>query len=495
MNDLKVLAVASEIYPLVKTGGLADVAGALPSALGPLGITVKTLTPGYPGVLAAIEERTVLHRFADQFGGAATLLAAQAKGLDLLVLDAPHLYQRPGNPYLGADGKDWPDNAQRFAALSHVAAQIAHGLVPAFMPDLLHAHDWQAALAPAYLRFGPPCATKSILTIHNLAFQGWFPATIFATLKLPAPAFAIDGVEYYGGVGYLKAGLQCADAITTVSPTYAREICTPDGGMGLDGLLRLRRDALTGIVNGIDTTVWDPAADSRIAATYDAKRLGRRAVNRQAIEKRFGLEPSADLLYCIVSRLTGQKGMDLVIESIDALVQTGARLALLGSGDAALETGFSAAAKSNPGRIGVVLGYDETLSHLLQAGSDAILVPSRFEPCGLTQLYGLRYGCVPVVSRVGGLADTIIDANDAAIAAGVASGVQFVPVDQPAFLSALTRTASLFRDRKTWRDMQRRGMRADVSWQRSAGQYAALFRAVCANASPAHANERQRANA
>lgn len=495
MSALKVLAAASEIYPLVKTGGLADVVGALPGALAPHGIEVRTLLPGYPAVLAALGGRRVVHRYAGLFGGDATLVTGQARGIDLFVLDAPHLYARPGNPYLGSDGKDWPDNAQRFAAFGYVAADVCRGVAPDFRPDVLHVHDWQAALAPAYLKYGKPDATRSIITIHNLAFQGRFPAAIFGELKLPPKAYAIDGVEYYGGVGYLKGGLQYADAITTVSPTYAREICTPEGGMGLDGLLRARQNVLTGIVNGIDTGVWDPATDTHVAATYDAKRLSRRMANRRAIEQRFGLAPSDDLLYCIVSRLTGQKGMDLVIESLDTLLQTGARLALLGSGDSALETAFTSVAKRHAGRVGVVLGYDEALSHLLQAGSDAILIPSRFEPCGLTQLYGLRYGCVPVVSRVGGLADTIIDANDAALSAGVASGLQFSPVDRASFEGALVRTAGLFRDQKLWRDMQRRGMRADVSWQRSAGQYAALFRALCAErTTPAAAAEKQRAS-
>jgi starch synthase len=494
MSALKVLAAASEIYPLVKTGGLADVVGALPGALAPHGIMVRTLIPGYPAVLSALEGRKVLHRYGGLFGAEATLSAGQTKGIDLFVLDAPHLYARPGNPYLGPDGKDWPDNAPRFAALGFVAADVCRGMAPDFLPDVLHVHDWQAALAPAYLKYGKPCATKSVITVHNLAFQGRFPTAVFDELKLPPNAYAIDGVEYYGGVGYLKGGLQCADAITTVSPTYAREICTPAGGMGLDGLLRVRQSVLKGIVNGIDTSVWDPATDAHIAATYDAKRLSRRAPNRRAIERRFGLAPSDDLLYCVVSRLTGQKGMDLVIETIDMLVQTGARLALLGSGDSALQTAFSSVAKRLAGRVGVVLGYDEALSHLLQAGSDAILIPSRFEPCGLTQLYGLHYGCVPVVSRVGGLADTVIDANDAALSAGVASGIQFSPVDRPSFESALMRTAALFRDEKLWREMQRRGMRADVSWQRSAYQYAALFRELCGEqAIPAAAQVEQRA--
>jgi starch synthase len=492
MNGLKVLAAASEIYPLVKTGGLADVVGALPAALAPHAIAVRTLVPGYPAVVSALERGKAVHSYDGLFGGAATLLAGRAKGIDLLVLDAPHLYARPGNPYLGPDGKDWPDSARRFAALGYAAADICRGIVPAFLPDVLHVHDWQAALAPAYLRYGKPCATRSVMTIHNLAFQGRFPAAIFDELKLPPRAYAIDGVEYYGGVGYLKGGLQCADAITTVSPSYAREICTQEGGMGLDGLLRMRRDALQGIVNGIDATAWNPAADGHIAAAYDAKRLSRRAVNKRAIEQRFGLIQSDDLLYCIVSRLTAQKGVDLVVESIEMLVRTGARLALLGSGDTAIEAAIASVAKRHAGRVGAVFGYDEVLSHLLQAGSDAILIPSRFEPCGLTQLYGLRYGCVPIVSRVGGLADTIVDANDAALSAGVASGVQFSPVDRQSFEDALLRTAGLFRNRKVWREMQRRGMRADVSWQRSAGQYAALFRGLCDGPASATVEDKQR---
>ena len=492
MSGLKVLAAASEIYPLVKTGGLADVVGALPAALAPHGIALRTLVPGYPAILPALKGERAVHRYERLFGGAATLLAGRAKGIDLLVLDAPHLYARPGNPYLGPDGKDWPDSSRRFAALGYVAADVCRGTVREFVPDVLHAHDWQAALAPAYLRYGKPCRARSMMTIHNLAFQGIFPATIFDELKLPPRAHAIDGVEYYGGVGYLKGGLQCADAITTVSPTYAREICTPEGGMGLDGLLRVRRNALRGIVNGIDTTVWDPATDAHIAATYDARRLNRRTINKRAVEQRFSLLQSDDLLFCMVSRLTAQKGVDLVIDSIDMLVQTGARLALLGSGDPALEAALASIAKRYAGRVGAVFGYDEALSHLLQAGSDAILIPSRFEPCGLTQLYALRYGCVPVVSRVGGLADTIVDANDAALSAGVASGVQFSPVDRPSFEDALMRTAGLFSDRKLWREMQRRGMRADVSWQRSAGQYAALFRDLCDGRGSSEVDEKQR---
>ncbi len=473
---MKILSVASEVFPLVKTGGLADVAGALPAALGKQGVKVITLMPGYPAVLKALENYEIVYTSDTLFGGAARLLWGKAKGLDLFVLDAPHLYDRPGNPYVGPDGKDWPDNSKRFAALAGIAAEIGRGLVADFVPDIIHCHDWQAGLVPAYVRYGG--GPKTIMTVHNLAFQGHFPASIFGTLGLPAAAFSIDGVEYFGGVGFLKAGLQCSDAITTVSPTYAREIMTVEDGMGLDGLLRARSHVVHGIVNGIDTDIWNPADDAAIAQIYTAKDLAKRAANKRAIEKRFGLESGNGLLYCIVSRLTLQKGMDLVASAVPKLMELGGRLAILGSGDAALEGSLKAAMASYPGRVGIATSYDEPLSHLLQAGSDAILIPSRFEPCGLTQLYGLRYGCVPVVARVGGLADTVVDANDAALSAHAATGVQFSPVTQEALEHALERTSALYADKSVWASLQQAGMKSDVSWTRSAARYAELYRAV-----------------
>jgi starch synthase len=473
---MKVLSVASEVFPLVKTGGLADVAGALPAALAKLGVDVKTLMPGYPAVMKALDTYEVVHTSDSLFGGAARLLWGKAKGLDLFVLDAPHLYDRSGNPYLGPDGKDWPDNSKRYAALSLMAAEVGRGAVADFVPDIIHCHDWQAGLVPAYVRYGG--GPKTVMTVHNLAFQGHYPASIFGTLGLPPAAFSIEGVEYFGGVGYLKAGLQCADAITTVSPTYAREILTVEDGMGLDGLLRARSHVVHGIVNGIDTDVWDPSGDAHAAQRYTAKHLNNRAVNKAAIEKRFGLEAGDGVLYCIVSRLTLQKGMDLVAAALPTVLENGGRLAILGSGDIALEASLKEATVRYPGRVGITTTYDEPLSHLLQAGSDAILIPSRFEPCGLTQLYGLHYGCIPVVSRVGGLADTIIDANDAALSAGVASGIQFAPVTQDALEHALRRTAALYADKAAWASMQQAGMKADVSWTRSAARYADLYRSL-----------------
>jgi len=470
---VRVLAVASECFPLVKTGGLADVVGALPAALAGHGVAVTTLLPGYPAVRAALAGGQEIAALPE-----GRLVAGRTAGLDLVALDAPALFDRPGNPYRGPDGTDWADNALRFAALARAAATVASGgtMLPRF--DLAHAHDWQAGLVPAYLAFAPGLRVPSVLSVHNLAFQGRFGPDIFPALGLPPEAFAIAGVEYYGGVGFLKAGLHYADRITTVSPTYAREIATPEGGMGLDGLIRARGDRVSGIVNGIDTEVWSPDTDGALVRRYGVGTLPFRADNRAAIEATFGIAAGAGPLFAVVSRLTWQKGIDLLAEALPALTAAGGSLALLGTGDAALEGAFLAAAEAHPGRVGVRIGFDEALSHLMFGGADAILVPSRFEPCGLTQLYGLRYGCVPVVSRVGGLADTVIDANAAALEAGVATGLQFSPVTAAALGAAIARAAGLFADREAWASMQRAGMRTDLSWSRRAGAYAAVFRAA-----------------
>ena len=473
---MEVLSVTSEIYPLIKTGGLADVTGALPLALQKHGVTMRTLVPGYPVVVQALENATTVHDFKTLMGGAATLLSGKAKGLDVFVLDAPHLFDRPGNPYLGPDGKDWPDNAQRYAALSQVAADLSRGALCNYKADILHLHDWQSALAAVYVKYrGGP---KTIVTVHNIAFQGQFPPAYFGILDLPPQAFAIDGLEFYGNVGYLKGGLSCASAITTVSPTYANEICTSAYGMGLEGLLQSRRAQLIGIVNGIDTQVWNPETDSTLSAHYSAKDFSNRQINKREIEKRFKLEKGEGIIHGVVSRLTWQKGMDIFASLLDWLVGSGARLAVVGTGEEAIETAFKAAALRHPGRIGVVTAYDEELSHLVQGGCDTMLVPSRFEPCGLTQLYGLRYGCVPVVARTGGLADTIIDSNDAALAAGVATGIQFSPVDGPSLQNALARTANLYSKKALWKTIQARGMGADVSWDHSAAAYVDLYKSL-----------------
>lgn len=472
---IDVLSVTSEIYPLVKTGGLADVAGALPRALAAHDIAMRSLVPGYPQVMAALGKGRVVARFDDLFGDAAQLIAARVEGLDLIVIDAPHLYDRAGGIYVDETGEDWADNWARYAALGWVAAELARGLVEGYRPRIVHAHDWQGAMAAAYVAFGGDSTTKVALTIHNIAFQGQFGADIFPHLRLPQAAFDMTGVEYYGGVGFLKGGLRCAHAVTTVSPTYALEIQTPEYGMGLEGLLVERSADLYGILNGIDVEAWNPRTDAALAANYAAASTGKRQVNALALAERFGLEMDGGPLFGLVSRLTWQKGIDIVADNVDWLVSLGGRLAVLGSGDAGLEDAMAQAAARHPGRVGFVKGYDENLSHLMQGGADVMLVPSRFEPCGLTQLYGLRYGAVPLVSRVGGLADTVIDANEAAVEAGVATGIQFSPVDGPSLGEAIRRTVSLFHRPAVWSRMQRKGMKTDVSWDRSAEKYAGLY--------------------
>jgi starch synthase len=472
---MKVLSVASEVFPLIKTGGLADVVGALPAALKPLGVAMRVLVPGYPAVMKALPAGKAVHSYADLFGGPARVVLGEVSGMEVMALDAPHLYDRPGNPYVGPDGKDWPDNALRFAALSTAAADIGRGALKTWAPDVLHLHDWQAALAAVDVRHrGGP---RTIVTVHNIAFQGQFSASVFPRLGLPAAAYSIEGLEYYGNVGFLKGGLANADMITTVSPTYAREICTPEFGMGLDGLLRARRHNTTGIVNGIDTAVWNPANDPALAATYSTKTLFKRKDNKREVEKRFGLEPGDGILHGVVSRLTWQKGLDILANLLDWLVASGGRLAVVGTGEPGIESTFAAAAQRHKGRIAIIAKYDEGLSHLVQGGADTMLVPSRFEPCGLTQLYGLRYGCVPVVARTGGLADTVIDANEAALSAGVATGFQFSPVDEPSLQNALQRAGQLFDTSPAeWTKLQSNGMSADVSWERSAAHYAGLYK-------------------
>lgn len=472
-----VLSVASEVFPLVKTGGLADVAGALPLALDRIGVPVRTLMPAYPAVLAQVADAEAVADLPDLFGGSARVLAASESGLDLLLLDAPHLFDRPGGPYIGANGYDHPDNWARFAALGRAAALIGTGAVAGYRPDIVHAHDWQAALAPVYLAFEAE-RPRTVVTIHNLAFQGSFPYSVFGELGLPEEAWSLDGVEYYGAVGFLKGGLHAADMITTVSPNYAAEILHAEGGMGLDGLLRGRADRLTGIVNGIDVDVWDPDTDPHIEANFTRDDLFRRRINKRALEREFALEESDDPILAVVSRLTLQKGLDLLADACDDIVALGCRLVVVGSGDRLLEGAFLAAAARHPGRMGVRIGYDEVLSHRVQAGADALLVPSRFEPCGLTQLYALRYGCLPVVSRVGGLADTVIDANVAAQAAGAATGIVFAPVTREALMDAVIRLKRLYADPAVWRDIQRAAMSGDVSWTASARRYADLYKSL-----------------
>ena len=489
---MKVLLVTPECYPLVKTGGLADVAGALPGALAPFGVEARVLLPAYPGVRERLVQARKVTALPGLFGGDGALVAGTtAGGVQVWLVDAPHLFHRTGGgPYLGPDGADWPDNHLRFAALSWVGAQLALGrLGLKWEPDLVHLHDWQAALTSAYLHYDPALAAgtatrpATVLTIHNLAFQGLFDGAVTTALGLPATAMDVNGLEYWGHLSFLKAGVLWADHLSTVSPTYAREIVTPAHGMGFDGLLRARAHQLTGIVNGIDDTVWDPATDTQLAppySTFSTRRLHAKASSKAALQRELGLEERADLpLLCVVSRLSHQKGLDLLLQAWPRVARR-AQLAVLGTGEPGLEDGFRHLAVHHPGSVATVIGFDEGLSHRLQGGSDGIVVPSRFEPCGLTQLYGLRYGTLPVVARVGGLADTVIDANEAALRDGVATGFQFSPVEAGPLGVALERLCDLFADQPAWQKVQKRAMTREVGWPVAAAQYHALFERLVA---------------
>ncbi len=467
----RVLSVASECVPLIKTGGLADVVGALPRALAAVGWEMRVLLPAYRSLRPSLEKMDELWADPDLFGGAARVMAGAVAGIEVLLLDAPHLYDREGGPYSGPHG-DWFDNARRFASLSWAGAKIARdGLRDGWKPDVLHAHDWQAGLAPAYLRYAGTGGVASIFTIHNIAFQGWAPATSLGELRLPPEQFYPAALEYYGGLSSLKAGLITADRITTVSPSYAAELLRPEFGMGLQGVIATRTDVVSGILNGVDTAVWSPEAEP---LPYSAKSMKGKAANRAALCAEFGLDVPGPLAI-LVSRLTDQKGIDLLAGTIPDFIAGGGGLIVLGSGDPVLEAAMAGLQARFGARVAVRIGYDEALSHRLFAGGDVVLVPSRFEPCGLTQLYGLRYGTVPVVSAVGGLADTVIHASPAALAAGVATGIVFHPVDGVALGQALRGVLALYADSKAWKKVQANAMAQDVGWGASAAAYADLY--------------------
>ena len=478
-RPLRVLHAAAELYPWVKTGGLGDVIAALPPALVACGIDARLVLPGFTALLDALDLGQSI-RLPTPFAAERIRIAravVPGSGVEAYIIDHPAFYDRPGSPYQRPDGGDWPDNHRRFALLGWVAAALAQGADAHWRPDILHCHDWHAGLAPAYLR-AAGAAVPSVFTVHNLAYQGFFPAAFFPDLALPTSFFAVDGVEFYGGLAFLKAGLFYADHLTTVSPTYAREIQTPDFGMNFDGLLRSRTGVLSGILNGVDPRVWSPESDAVLPRHYgpDDAPAGKAAA-KAALEQRFGLaaEPDAPL-FGAITRLTWQKGFDLALAALPGVIALDGRLVLLGSGDADLEAGFLAAAEAYRGRAGVMLGYDEPLSRLIVAGSDAILVPSRFEPCGLTQLYALRYGALPVVRRTGGLADTVVDANAMTLADGSATGFAFDEGTPQGLLGAVRRTIELYRDRSGWYRAMRRAMTRDFSWAAAARDYCGIYR-------------------
>ena len=445
---MRVLFVTPECTPLAKAGGLGDVSAALPPALRALGLEVDVLLPGYAQVLRQIGDATEVARFSEL-----GLDCRVLKNNQFLVLDCAPLYQREGI-YQDPGGQDWPDNALRFGLLSKVAARLAAGY------DVVHCNDWPAALMPVFSQ------KPSLLTVHNLAFQGNFERSWLARLGLPAESFSMHQLEFHGRVSFLKGGLVHAGAINTVSPTYAREIQTGEFGCGLDGLLRERHAVLSGILNGIDTDAWNPASDPHLAQPYDASCLDRKASNKRALQRRLNLEPSDELLIGLVGRLTHQKGIDLVAAAAHELAALPAQLAVLGQGERSLEGALAAAAARHPGRIALATGFDEELAHLIEGGADVFLMPSRFEPCGLNQMYSQRYGTPPVARATGGLVDTIADGE---------TGFLFERAESSALAAAVRRAAAVWREPARWREVQRAGMGRDFSWRAAARQYAQLY--------------------
>jgi len=470
----RVLSVASECVPFVKTGGLADVVGALPAALAPFGWQMRVMLPGYRALRHRVAHWAEVWYEGNLWGGEGRVLSGNLDGIDLMVLDAPHLYDREGSPY-GAHsgpGGDWWDNPQRFAALSWVAAKIArHGAGDGWKPDVLHGHDWHAGFAPAYLAYGGKGDVGSVMTIHNIAFQGWAGAGQIDDLRLPRAQFHPGELEYYGNLSSLKAGLNTCDRITAVSPTYASDLVRQESGLGLEGVIRARSSIVSGILNGVDTGIWSPELEP---IPYSAADMSGKTINRANLCAEFNVDVPGPLAI-VVSRMTDQKGIDLLPQVMPEFIANGGGVIILGSGDGNLERQMHDLAWSFPGRVGLRIGYDEPMSHKLFAGADAVLVPSRFEPCGLTQMYGLRYGTLPVVSAVGGLADTVITANPAALSAGVATGITFHPTDVPAFTIALRQLTALYWDKPMWAKVQQRAMAQDVSWTASAAKYVALY--------------------
>ena len=482
----KILFVVSEAYPLVKTGGLGDVVYSLPHALHARGADIRLVLPGYRALLRQLDQVRFLGwldvRGAEGIVSARILETRHPDfAFPLWVVDCPRLFDRPGNPYVSAIGQDWPDNAERFAVFARVAALLAQdALDTGWQPEVVHAHDWQTGLVAAFLA-DRPVRPKTVFTIHNLAYGGHFSHTDFVRLQLPSHWWSPEGVEFHGGFSMLKAGIVYADAVTTVSPTYAAEICTPEFGYGLDGLLLSRQHKLHGILNGIDTKIWNPSTDTHLPAHYSAGRIlpGKRR-NKQALIERFLPQAENAALQApllgLVGRLVEQKGIDWVLAAIPVLLaETDARFVLLGSGQTAYEQKLARLAKQHPERVFVEIGYDEPLAHQIEAGADIFMMPSRFEPCGLNQMYSLLYGTPPIVYKTGGLADTVVDANATTLKDATANGFVFDTPDVASFLDTIRRALALYYKPAQWRKLQQTGMRQSFGWADSADQYLSLY--------------------
>jgi len=483
---MRVLFASSEIYPLAKTGGLADVSAALPIALAGLGVDVRLVMPGYPEALDTAADVKVE---AQCNGGAPTrVLSARLpdSGLPVWLVDCPALFKRGGGLYQNPEGEDWHDNHQRFSLLARVAAKIAAGKVTAdWRADVVHANDWHTGLLPLLLKTGGDAQPATLFTVHNLAFQGLFPAGAMAELRLPDALFTTDGLEFHGRISFLKAGIRYSDRFNTVSPAYAREILTPEFGCGLDGLLNDRAGDLSGILNGIDCAVWNPASDPYLPARFDAHDMAGKHICKADLQRALGLdvEPETPLVVW-ASRLAHQKMADTALETLPALLERDVQFALIGEGEAAYEQGFAELAQAHPGRMAVHIGYEEATAHRFYAAGDILLHPSRFEPCGLTPQYAMRYGTIPIVTGVGGLTDTVRDADEHAIRAGSATGFIFEEQNAPAMLACLERALAAYAQPVTWRRLQRQAMSQDFGWQASAARYLALYRELAPLAPP-----------
>lgn len=486
---MRVLQVSAEIFPLLKTGGLADIAGALPPALLAQGCDVRVLLPGFPAIMAGLKDPVKVGGFGTPWGesvevlfGALPAVSQGPHTVYAYVLQAPGLYDRPGNPYEDAQKRPYGDNHRRFAALGWAGAHLAHGLDPLWRADLVHSHDWHAALTPACLAVwnaGVGPRVPSVYTIHNLAYQGVFWPQNFGDLGLPGHVFSVQGMEYFGQISFMKAGLSYASHITTVSPSYAREIQTPEQGCGLDGLLRRRSGQLSGILNAVDDSVWNPATDKLLPHNYDVKNINGKARSKAALQAEHGLKVDADApLFTVVSRLTEQKGLPLVLAAVDDITSRGGQLLVLGNGDTALEQAFAQKAKDLPAQVAFCMGYDEDLAHRIFAGSDVTLVPSRFEPCGLTQMYGMKYGSLPLVRRVGGLADTVTDTDLETLDNQSATGFVFNHFDVEDYRRAIRRAFALYRRKADWNRVRQTGMRIAFDWASAAQQYTNLYKSL-----------------
>jgi len=482
---LRVLFATSEVFPLIKTGGLADVSGSLPTALQNLGVDIRILMPGYPAVLnkltnlqaiATFDNLPVIHNAALMMG---TIAETQVK---VMVIKSAHLYEREGGPYADANGLEWLDNPVRFGILSKVAAILSgpNSPITDWQPDIVHCNDWQTGLTPAYMKLVEHSQAKSIISLHNMAFQGCYAPGWLSTLALPSTNFTIEGFEYHGQLSFLKAGIFYANAVTTVSPSYAKEIQTAAFGFGLEGLLSKRGNEIKGILNGIETDEWNPEADPHLVKNYSATTLAGKKLVKAALQEKLGLhiDASAPLLG-VVSRLTHQKGLDMLVPILQELVDAGCQLALLGSGESALENAFRTLAVSNPTKVNVTIGYNEPLSHQIMAGCDMFIMPSRFEPCGLNQLYGLAYGTPPIVNATGGLADSVVDTNIITFKNKTANGFVMSEASPTSLLSCIKQALNIFNnDANAWKQIQKNGMTQNLSWDKSALEYLAVYQTL-----------------